>query len=173
MHMGSRYTPLNICLGLAVAALLLGAPGALAQDVKFELGPGEEQSHTFDGVGSGKYHCHTHPGMGDGDIEVLESDGSEPETHEVRILDDDGGTFEPLDLTIRSGDTIRWVNDGDLSHEMMVWEPGSAGGHHEDGHGDHDHGHGDGHDAAQEAPALLSSILLLAVLGLVALARRR
>lgn len=174
MRMDPSARILTIGLGIALVVGLVAIPTALAQgeDVNFQLGPDEAYSHTFEGVGEGRYHCHAHASKGTGEIEVLGSDGSGPETHTIRIVDDGGdGAFDPKDITIRSGDTITWVNENDLTHDMMIWEPGSEV---EDDHGHDDHGHGDDHHGGTaEAGAGTPLLVGIAALGLVALLRRR
>lgn len=157
----------------AVCAVLAFLPSVAAEG-DYEspsLGPGETFSHTFDKAGSSYYHCHPHPMM-QGDITVESSEGSAPQTHVVKIVEN-GATqstwgFEPAELTIRAGDTIEWVNEGKADHLVMGWvrTSGEAAG------SDDGHDHGDHGQDAHESPAGL----LLPILGMlvfVALWRRR
>ena len=71
-----------------------------------------EYEFTFEVVGTYEYTCDPHPGM-DGVIEVVEAD--EPEEEVIEIGDN---YFDPEDLTIEVGTTVRWVWVGDIDHNV-------------------------------------------------------
>jgi len=52
---------------------------------------------------------------GEGDVG---EDRSSSRFVEVAILDDDGFRFEPADVTVAAGETVRWRHDGRISHTV-------------------------------------------------------
>lgn len=163
-------SPTKTILISLLAAMLLAVPALANEDAHEEahgeeadaastdavIGPdqlpGENWTHTFTTAGAFEYHCHPHPWMIAG-ITVLSSDGSPAENHTVRIVEPAGGdpeawAFEPSDLTIRVGDSVTWVNEGNVMHKVRQMTAdhqhgaGAApeeGGHAEDEHVDDEH----------------------------------
>lgn len=124
---------------------------------------------TFDaGAGQFGYHCHPHPTMvgtitveGASDAHAMD-DGSMDgmgTVHTVRIVDSAQGLafedwgYEPAQLTIQLGDTVRWTNDGETPHTVTATD--AAPDHH-------DH----------EAPAV-ATVLAFGAVALLAAASRR
>lgn len=133
--------------------------------VSDDLRTGDTFQHTFTTEGTFAYHCHPHPWM-QGEIHIEPAqNGSEPQNHTIKIvepLDEGDWTFEPGSLTIRVGDTVEWVNEGEVIHVIMGGVDADGDGHH---HDDHDHG-----EESEESPALP---LLLVAAALLAVAVRR
>lgn len=169
----------GVHLALAFAALTIlalvptGSADSHADYESESLRTGESFSFVFDDVGYSPYHCHPHPTM-EGKLTIEASDGSAPKTHIVKIVEptdkQSSWAFEPAELTIMAGDTVKWVNEGKVEHVVMGWisaDPDAAA--------DHDHDHGDAHTHGDhaEAPALVPLLPLLAALGVVVLMRRR
>jgi len=77
-------------------------------------------SRMFDEPGKYAYHCDPHPWM-KGNVTVQPSDGSPPQKHQVRIVEGEDAQswgFEPAEVTVRAGDTVEWVNEGQISHTV-------------------------------------------------------
>ena len=75
-----------------------------------------------------------------------------------------GTSFDPAELTIQVGDTVRWINDVEALAVMGTLDDAPT----EHDHSDHDHSHEE--PEVEDAPA---APLALLVVGLVALTLRR
>ncbi len=129
-------------------------------------------SHTFNATGSFEYHCHPHPWM-QASITVIEANESAPANHTIAILEPENfeeWSFGPVELTVRVGDTVTWVNQGQQMHKVAETTPehadhiaaaGSTVASDGDGHGDHDH-------ASSPSGGGLTAALLWAAGGLLA-----
>lgn len=153
-------------LGVAVLiSLPLDGAGQVGTGVDVEsdnLAPGDSFQYTFLEPGTFEYHCHPHPWMTAKITIAAPVNGTAPQTHVVKLVEPSSKQsewgFEPETLTIHAGDTVVWVNDGTVVHNIM----GTTGGHGHDGH-DHDHGPPAGKDSP--APLLLVPLVVaLAVL---------
>lgn len=120
-----------------------------------ELLPGESWTFNMTEEGTFDYHCHPHPWML-GQLTVLSSNGSAPQTHVINFTepvgeDFEAWTFSPKTLEVRVGDNVTWVNVGSVMHRVTqtvgehiahVGTLGGAGGSeasdvHADGEADH------------------------------------
>lgn len=156
---------MNLRTLLAIALLLLASTAVAQHDhhhdAYFDSGSSDDGSDwlangdtfefTFDeGAGTFGYHCHPHPDMvgsitveghehGDG---MDHDDSMEQGTvHEVAIVDNAQGLafedwgFEPAELTIQMGDTVRWTNTGNVPHTVTATDPAPHGHEHNDAPG--------------------------------------
>ena len=107
---------------LAVAALIAAAKPLLAQDHGHMAGAGVDSGeikqggtweHEFGQPGEFDYHCHPHPFM-TGRIRVSEG-AAATGVVDVRIT---GYAFEPANLTVAPGTTVRWTNQDPVNHTV-------------------------------------------------------
>ncbi len=165
--------PVIVVLLLALALLLV--PTANAEQVQSdELQPGTTFDHTFDSPANYTYHDHKNPSA-EGSIMVMaDSDGSTDQV-DIQIRDDGGDVrFEPADITIEVGDTVRWTNSGSQVHQVMAWTEGDQMDMNDMDHGGHDgHDDGHGHSHGTESAESPAPPVLLTLVGLAGLATLR
>lgn len=129
---------LKLTLLAAAAVLLALVLPSSAHDVAGSdaqspvLMHGETYTDTAHAVGMITYHCHIHPHMM-GMLQVLPAaDPAVPATHRIALRDDGNATdlaamrFEDAAggnmTTVHLGDTLVWINEGTLSHDVhIVW----------------------------------------------------
>lgn len=138
------------------------------------LQPGETFEFTFDIThGTFGYHCHPHPwmlgnitvegeamdhdDMQNDDMDDGMMDGTVHEVHivEGNVSDINSYRYEPAELTIQVGDTVKWINDGSMAHTVTALE-----------------GTPEAHDDSAGTPGF-EAVLAVAVLGTAACLRRR
>jgi MYXO-CTERM domain-containing protein len=123
-------------LAAASLALLLIAPhggshpGHAAQAIASDMiAPGETFTFRPDTPGTYAYHCHPHPWM-TGTLLVTAA-GDAPAEVDVAIRDDGNGTHvdemgfhddasQTTTTTARVGDLVRWVNEGNFTHNVVL-----------------------------------------------------
>lgn len=130
--------PLALTLLLALTlAPPAGADPAPSSHVQVSplLSPLQTYAVRFDDVGTYLYHCHPHPSMM-GRLDVAPAVGA-PQDHVVRIVDEgnatDATTLGFLDAEtgtnvtlLHAGDTVTWVNEGRLRHDVAIAGPAAA-----------------------------------------------
>jgi len=93
------------------------AHNVIAHDGSFSserfMNPGGRFEHSFTEPGIYPYSCDLHPHMR-GIIVVLAADEADAATSPVVVVTDQG--FEPPDIVVHQGDTVRWEFDGVLPH---------------------------------------------------------
>lgn len=150
---------------IAISLLLLASTAVAQHDhgshdhgdVYFDSGSGDQSEwlqtndtyeFTFDIThGTFDYHCHPHPDMQGSIIVEGEAmdhamdDGMMGTVHEVRIVDSAQGLdfadwgYEPAELTIQVGDTVRWINAGEIPHTVTAMDAAPHAHEHNDAPG--------------------------------------
>lgn len=127
-----------------------------------EMYHNETWNHTFTEPGTFEYHCHPHPWM-QASIMVLEANGTAM-NHTITIIEPDDfedWSFDPVELTIRAGDTVTWVNAGQQMHllaettEEHADHIAAAGSTVEPLESEHDHGHDHGDESRSNLTPVL------------------
>jgi MYXO-CTERM domain-containing protein len=172
-------------LAIATTIALLMLTPMVAADVDFDsklLEPGETWEYTVTEADPGGqwYHCTIHPNM-EAMIHVFEEgylgrENGSTETHMVSIDDDgtaEGGNYSVMHLTVEVGDTIIWTNNGELPHTVTSTTDAEYAGEESESDDHDDDGHNHEHGGDSNSTPGIGAPLLVAALGVAALARRR
>jgi plastocyanin len=104
-----------------------GYHSVIADDGAFEspdVAPGQRWSYTFLEPGTFNYHCGVHPQAMTGQI-IVTGKPVKPAPDKVRVEivepdpnDDQSWGYKPAEITIETGTTVTWVNNGAQDHTV-------------------------------------------------------